>query len=54
MKKRVYWLILLEVVIVLALTITWEFWLEDLTYAFFLVDHESEDLIERLEYVVTS
>ena len=54
MKKRVYCLILLEVVIVLALTITWEFWLEDLTYAFFIVDHEPEDLVERLEYVVTS
>ena len=54
MKKRVYYLILLEVVIVLSLTITWEFWLEDLTYSFFLVDHETEDLVERLEYVLTS
>ena len=54
MKKRVYYLILLEVIIVLALTIAWEFWFEDLTYALFLVDHETEDLAERLEYVVTS
>ena len=54
MKKRVYCLILLEVTIVLALTITWEFWLEDHTYSFFLVDHEKEDLVERLEYVLTS
>ncbi len=54
MKKRVYYLILLEVVIVLSLTITWEFWLEDLTYSFFLVDHETEDLVERLEYIITS
>jgi hypothetical protein len=44
MKKRVYCLILLEVAIVLALTTTWEFWLEDHTYSFFLVDHETEDL----------
>jgi hypothetical protein len=54
MKKRVYCLILIEVVIVLALTIAWEFWLEDLTYRLFIVDHETEDLVERLEYVVTS
>ena len=54
MKKRVYCLILLEVIIVLSLTIAWEFWLEDLTYALFLVDHDTEDLVERLEYVVTS
>ena len=54
MKKRVYCLILLEVIIVLLLTIAWEFWLEDLTYALFLVDHDTEDLVERLEYVVTS
>ena len=36
------------------MTIAWEFWLEDLTYALFLVDHDTEDLVERLEYVVTS
>jgi hypothetical protein len=54
MKKRVYYLILLEVVIVLSLTIAWEFWFEDLAYSFLLVDHETEDLVERLEYVVTS
>jgi hypothetical protein len=54
MKKRVYWIILLELVIVLALTIIWEFWIEDLTYSLFLVDHETEDLVERLEYVLTS
>ena len=54
MKKRVYYLILLEVGMVLSLTIAWEFWLEDLTFAFFLVDHETEDLAERLEYIITS
>ena len=54
MKKRVYYLILLEVGMVLSLTIAWEFWLEDFTYAFFLDDHETEDLVERLEYIITS
>ena len=38
----------------MALTITWEFWFEDLAYSFFVVDHETEDLVERLEYVLTS
>ena len=54
MKKRVYYLILLEVGMVLSLTIAWEFWLEDFTYAFFSDDHETEDLVERLEYIITS
>jgi hypothetical protein len=54
MKKRVYCLVLLEVIIVVLLTIAWEFWLEDLTYSFLLVDHETEDLVERLEYIITS
>jgi hypothetical protein len=54
MKKRVYYLILLEVGMVLSLTIAWEFWLEDFTYVFFFVDHETEDLVERLEYIITS
>jgi hypothetical protein len=54
MKKRVYYLILLEVGMVLSLTIAWEFWLEDFTYAFFFDDHETEDLVERLEYIITS
>ena len=54
MKKRVYYLVLLEVGMVLSLTIAWEFWLEDFTYAVFLVDHETENLVERLEYIITS
>ena len=54
MKKRVYCLILIEVIIVLSLTIAWEFWLEDLVYPLFFADHPTEDLVERLEYVVTS
>jgi hypothetical protein len=54
MKKRVYCLVLFEVIIVVLLTIAWEFWLEDLTYSFLLVDHETEDLVERLEYIITS
>ena len=54
MKKRVYYLILLEVIIVLTLTIAWESWFEDLTYTLFLADHETETLVERLEYIVTS
>ena len=40
MKKRLYYLILLELLIVLILTTAWEFWFEDLT--------------ERLEYIITS
>ena len=54
MKKRIYWLILLEIGIVLILTVAWEFWLEDVTFAFIQIDHESEDLTERLEYIITS
>lgn len=54
MKKRVYRLILLELVMVLLLTIAWEFWLEDHAYPVFSMDHQPEELVERLEYVVTS
>jgi len=54
MKKRVYYLILLEVIIVLLLTIAWEYWLEDLVCPLFFADHQTEDLVERLEYIVTS
>jgi hypothetical protein len=53
-KKRIYCLILLEIIIVLILTVAWEFWLEDVTYAFIRVDHEPEDLAERVEYIITS
>ena len=35
MKKRVYYLILLELVIVLTLTTAWEFGLEDFTFELF-------------------
>ena len=54
MKKRIYWLILLEIGIVLILTVFWEFWFEDFTYGFINIDHEPEDLTERVEYIVTS
>ena len=54
MKKRIYYLILLELLIVLILTTAWEFWLEDLTFGFMNVNHETEDLTERLEYIITS
>jgi len=54
MKKRIYRLLLFEIIMVLLLTIVWEFWLEDHAYPIFSVDHEPEALIERLEYVVTS
>jgi hypothetical protein len=54
MKKRIYYLILLELLIVLILTTTWEFWLEDFTFGFMNVKHETEDLTERLEYIITS
>jgi len=54
MKKRLYYLILLELLIVLILTTAWEFWLEDLTFGFMNVNHETEDLTERLEYIITS
>ena len=52
MKKRIFCLFLLELVVVSLLTITWEFWLEDLS----LVKHgrRPETTDERLEYVITS
>jgi len=54
MKKRFYYLILLELLIVLILTTAWEFWFEDFTFGFINIDHEPEDLTERLEYIITS
>jgi hypothetical protein len=36
------------------LTFTWEFWFEDFTYGFINIDHEPEDLTERVEYIITS
>ena len=54
MKKRIYCLILLEIAIVLILTVVWEFWFEDFTYGFINIDHESEALSERIEYIITS
>jgi hypothetical protein len=36
------------------LTTAWEFWFEDFTFEIFNIDHESEDLTERLEYIITS
>ena len=54
MKKRIYWLILLEIFVVLILTGVWEFWFEDFTYGFISIDHKSEDLTERIEYMITS
>ena len=54
MKKRIYYLILLELLIVLILTTAWEFWLEDFTFGVINVDHADENLTERLEYIITS
>ena len=54
MKKRIYYLILLELLIVLILTTAWEFWFEEFTFGFINIDHEPEDLTERLEYIITS
>ena len=48
MKKRLYFLILLELLIVLILTTAWEFWLEDFTFDVMNVDHDEEGLTERL------
>lgn len=54
MKKRICCLFLLELVVVLLLSITWEFWLEDLTYSVTIFEQEPEDTGQRLEYVMTS
>ncbi|UCD31392.1 MAG: hypothetical protein JSV38_11390 [Desulfobacterales bacterium] len=54
MKKRLLFLILLELLIVLLLTTTWEFGLETITFEAINVDHTPEDLTERLEYIITS
>ena len=54
MKKRLYYLILLELLIVLILTTAWEFWFENFTFGLINIDHEPEDLTERLEYIITS
>jgi len=54
MKKRIYYLILLELFIVLILTLSWEFLLEDTTFGAINVKHAHEDLAERLEYIITS
>ena len=54
MKKRIFYLILLELLIVLILTTAWEFWLEDFTFGVINVNHAREDLTERLEYIITS
>ena len=53
-KKRIYCLILLEILIVLILTVSWEFWLEDFTFGFINIGHEPENLTERVEYIITS
>ena len=54
MKKRIFYLILLELLIVLILTTAWEFWLEDFTFGVINVNHARDDLTERLEYIITS
>ena len=54
MKKRIYYLIFVELLIVLMLTTAWEFWFEDFTFEIFNIDHGPEDLTERLEYIITS
>lgn len=47
-------MILVELLIVLILTIAWEFSLEDFTLGFINVNHVPDDLTERLEYIITS
>ena len=54
MKNRLYYILLFELLIVLILTTTWEFWLEDFTFDVMNVDHAEENLSERLEYIITS
>ena len=54
MKKRLVYLIVLELLIVIILTTTWEFCLEDITFEAINVDHTTEDVSERLEYIITS
>ena len=54
MKKRLYYLILLELLLVLTLTTAWEFWLEDFTFDAINVNHVQEDFTEKLEYMITS
>ena len=54
MKKSLYYLILVKLLIVQILTIVWEFWLEDFTFGFINVNHVPDDLTERLEYIITS
>ena len=54
MIKRVCYLILLEMLIVLILTFVWEFWFEERTFAYLAIDHDPEDITERLEYMITS
>ena len=54
MIKRVCYLILLEMLIVLILTFVWEFWFEERTFSYFAIDHGPEDITERLEYMITS
>lgn len=54
MRRRVCYLILLEILIVLILTFGWEFWFEDLTFAYLDLKHAPEELSERMEYIITS
>jgi hypothetical protein len=54
MKKRIHYLIFLELLIVLILTTAWEFLFEDFTFGIIEMDHGSENLTERLEYIITS
>jgi hypothetical protein len=54
MRKRVCYLILLEILIVLMLTFGWEFWFEDHTFAYLDLYHKPEVISERLECIITS
>jgi len=54
MRKRVCYLILLELLIVLILTFGWEFWFEEPTFAYLAIDHGPEDMTEQMEYMITS
>jgi hypothetical protein len=54
MKKRIFTLILIEVIVVLVLTAVYEFMIEDFMFGYFKEGYESESLIERMEYIITT
>lgn len=52
--KAFYFAMLAVLVTVLALSLAWEFWLEDLVLSEFADHHGSESAAERLEFVATA